>query len=68
MNSNLGKPTVSVGEAMVLLGLSRATVIRYLRRGSLQGFQINPGQAYSWWSVYVHSVYEFLEQREGVSR
>jgi len=50
---------------MARLGLSRATVVRYLRKGYLQGFQTNPGQTYSWWKVYVHSVDDFLAQREG---
>lgn len=63
-NSNLGKPTVTVAEAMVLLGLSRATIVRYLRRGHLAGFQVNPGQAGSWWRVYQHSIDELLAGRD----
>ena len=64
-NQNLGKPTMSVSEARESLGRSRATVIRYLRRGSLEGFQVNPGEANSWWRVYVHSVNELVAAREG---
>ena len=65
MSENLSKPTINVTETMARLGLSRATVVRYLRKGYLQGFQTNPGQTYSWWKVYVHSVDDFLAQREG---
>ena len=64
-NLNLGTPTVTVAETMGRLGLSRATVIRYLRKGYLQGFQSNPGQPYSWWRVYEHSIEEFMMRREG---
>lgn len=67
-SSNLGRPTISVAEAMARLGLSRATVIRYVKKGHLRGFQTNPGQPNSWWKVYAHSVDEFLAQREGVSQ
>jgi excisionase family DNA binding protein len=57
------RKVVTTTEAMKLLGLSRATVSRLLKRGDLEGYKLTPAK-HSDLRIYVDSIEELKERRK----
>jgi excisionase family DNA binding protein len=56
---------ITTVEAAGMLGVSRATVSRMIRRGEIEGYKLTGAQN-SPYRVYRQSILEFLTKREGV--
>jgi excisionase family DNA binding protein len=57
------RAVVSTTEAMRMLGVSRATITRLVKRGDLRGYRLTPAK-YSDYRIYVDSIEEVKERRQ----
>jgi excisionase family DNA binding protein len=57
------RPIVTTEEAITLLGVSKATVIRMIQRGELQAYKLTLGQT-SPYRIYKDSIDSVIERRQ----
>jgi excisionase family DNA binding protein len=59
----MNEETVTTQEAMKILGVSKTTVTRLVKRGELRAYKLTPAQN-SALRIYKESLEELLEKRE----